>query len=128
MGNIKGAIWYQGESNVGYNNDLYVCTFSHMIKTWRSSWATNTKGETPPYFPFGFIQLGTNVEQVSDSDPDSSWSLLRWHQTGDTGSVPNPHLLNTFMATAVDTHDPDSPYCAIHPRDKLTVASRLAWA
>ena len=125
---IRGAVWYQGESNVGYNTDLYTCTFSQMIHTWRSTWATNTQGETPADFPFGFVQLGANAEQVSDSNPDSKWSLIRWHQTADQGSVPNSNLPNTFMATAVDTHDPDSPYGAIHPRDKLTVASRLAWA
>lgn len=33
-----------------------------------------------------------------------------------------------FLATAMDTHDPGSPLGAIHPRDKQTVAQRLAWA
>ena len=125
---IRGAVWYQGESNTNYNTDQYLCTFSQMIQAWRATWAEKTQGETPDNFPFGIVQLGTNVEQVSDSNPDSKWSLIRWHQTGDQGSVPNPELPNTFMATAVDTHDPESPYGAIHPRDKLTVASRLAWA
>ena len=32
------------------------------------------------------------------------------------------------MQAALDTHDPDSPYGSIHPRDKLTVARRLGWA
>ena len=35
---------------------------------------------------------------------------------------------NMFLATAMDTHDPGSPLGAIHPRDKQTVAQRLAWA
>ena len=116
---IRGAIWYQGETNVAYNNDLYTCTFSQMIDSWRQTWSSKTNDETPNKFPFGFVQLGTNEEQISESNPNSNWPLLCWHQTGDKGSVPNEILPNTFMATAMDTHDHESPYGAIHPRDKL---------
>ena len=125
---VKGAIWYQGESNVWYNTDLYSCAFSQMIDSWREKWSTNTDNEMPRNFPFGLVQLGTNAEQVSDNSPNGNWPLIRWHQTGDEGSVPNAMLPNTFMATAVDTHDPQSPWGVIHPRDKLTVAVRMAWA
>jgi len=127
--NIAGAIWYQGETNaLNYNTDFYGCNFSKMIEVWRQMWAERTNGETAIDFPFGFVELGTNREQVSDSYPNGLWPLLRWYQTSEVGSVPNQRMPNTFMATAMDTHDPDSPFGAIHPRDKLTVASRLAWA
>jgi sialate O-acetylesterase len=33
---IFGAIWYQGESNTGYNRDQYSCTFPRMINDWVS--------------------------------------------------------------------------------------------
>ena len=90
-----------------------------MIDSWRQTWSSKTNDETPNKFPFGFVQLGTNEEQISESNPNSNWPLLCWHQTGDKGSVPNEILPNTFMATAMDTHDHESPYGAIHPRDKL---------
>merc|ERR1712203_1204631 len=79
-------------------------------------------------FPFGFVQLGTNAEQKTDNSPDSSWPLIRWHQTADHGVAPNMRMNHTFMSAAMDTHDPESPYGVIHPRDKLTVAKRLAWS
>jgi len=126
---IRGAIWYQGETNVwNENRDLYGCAFPTMIDTWRKIWATRTGGATSNNFPFGFVQLGTNAEQKTDNSPDSSWPLIRWHQTADHGVAPNMKMNHTFMSAAMDTHDPQSPFGVIHPRDKLTVAKRLAWA
>ena len=124
---IRGALWYQGETNVyNENRDLYACAISSMLEDWRAVWSS--RSTTNATFPFGFVQLGSFNEQVSDNNPNSDWSLVRWHQTGDHGSVPNTLLPNTFMAAAMDTHDPSSPWGVIHPRDKLTVAQRLAWA
>jgi len=38
---IRGAIWYQGETNVwNENRDLYGCAFPAMIDTWRKIWST----------------------------------------------------------------------------------------
>jgi len=126
---IRGAIWYQGETNVwNENRDLYGCAFPTMIDTWRKLWSTRTDGATSDQFPFGFVQLGSNAEQKTDNSPDSSWPLIRWHQTADHGVAPNMRMNHTFMSAAMDTHDPESPYGVIHPRDKLTVAKRLAWA
>ena len=34
---VKGAIWYQGESNVGNYNE-YQELFSGMIEDWRETW------------------------------------------------------------------------------------------
>ena len=48
---IKGALWYQGESNGGWNRDKYQCTFPAMISEWRKIWSTNTP--TATLFPFG---------------------------------------------------------------------------
>ena len=46
--NIAGAIWYQGESNVG-NNDTYYKLFTTMIKSWREAWKKD--------FPFYYVQI-----------------------------------------------------------------------
>ncbi len=54
---IKGAIWYQSESNANFNRDKYVCTFSKMIQSWRQVWNTRTGGNTDANFPFGFVQV-----------------------------------------------------------------------
>jgi len=54
--------------------------------------------------------------------------MLRWHQTADYGYAPNEAMPNTFMAVALDLPDDDSPYGAIHPRDKQDVGKRLSMA
>jgi sialate O-acetylesterase len=46
--NIKGAIWYQGESNVG-RAEQYEQLFPTLIDDWRASWNKN--------FPFYFVQI-----------------------------------------------------------------------
>ncbi|KAI9537209.1 hypothetical protein NQZ68_027243 [Dissostichus eleginoides] len=68
------------------------------------------------------FQLSTwKKESKSDAFPN-----IRWHQTADTGFVPNPRMQNTFMAVAMDLPDERSPYNPIHPRDKQDVAFRLS--
>ncbi len=46
---IRGAIWYQGESNVGAAY-RYRTLFPAMIANWRADWG---EGD----FPFGFVQI-----------------------------------------------------------------------
>ena len=58
-------------------------------------WITRTNGATSNQFPFGFVQLGTNAEQKTDNSPDSSWPLIRWHQTADYGVAPNTWVLQS---------------------------------
>jgi len=116
---IKGALWYQGEANGGYNRDQYQCTFPAMISEWRKLWSTSTP--TSGSFPFGFMQLGP-----WDSDNKSpGFSVIRWHQTADYGFVPNDIMENVFMGVALDTYDEES---GIHPRNKQLVSGRLAVA
>src|SRR5581483_11992404 len=69
---IKGAIWYQGESNAG-NAKQYQTLFPEMIKNWRRDWG---QGD----FPFGFVQLA-NFLPRKDQPGDSSWAELREAQT-----------------------------------------------
>ncbi|XP_029964048.1 sialate O-acetylesterase-like [Salarias fasciatus] len=118
---IYGAIWYQGEANTGYHPNKYNCSFPAMIDDWRMAFHQGSCGQTDPDFPFGFVQLSTYTKNsTSEKYPN-----LRWHQTADTGFVPNSRMKKTFMAVALDLPDESSPYGTIHPRDKQDVAYRL---
>lgn len=104
---IKGAMWYQGESNVGRAYQ-YRTTFPNMITNWREDWG---QGD----FPFFFVQLA-NFMKPSEKPEASSWAELREAQTM-TLSLPN-----TGMATIIDIGEADD----IHPRNKQDVGRRLA--
>jgi sialate O-acetylesterase len=52
---LKGFLWYQGESNGGYNRDLYQCSFPTMIDSWREEFTAHAG--VPPLAPFGFVQV-----------------------------------------------------------------------
>ncbi|XP_074534926.1 sialate O-acetylesterase [Halichoeres trimaculatus] len=118
---IKGALWYQGEKNANYNQDKYNCSFPVMIDDWRMAFHMGSGGQTAPDFPFGFVQLSTDIK----GSKDEGFPNIRWHQTADYGFVPNPRMKRTFMAVALDLPDETSPYGTIHPRDKQDVAHRL---
>ena len=111
--NIYGTVWYQGESNYKWNNELYNCTFPTMIRDWRAKW----RGSDPT-FPFGFVQLANVVGRGG--------VLIRWHQTADYGYAPNSDLDNVFMAVAMDTYDQGIFPGGLHPRYKQIVGERLA--
>ncbi|XP_019565981.2 sialate O-acetylesterase isoform X1 [Rhinolophus sinicus] len=119
---LKGVIWYQGESNVNFNRDLYNCTFPALIEDWRQTFHHGSQGQTERLFPFGFVQLSSALSSVASDD---GFPQIRWHQTADFGYVPNLRMPNTFMAVAMDLCDRTSPFGSIHPRDKQTVAYRL---
>ena len=107
---IKGAVWYQGESNASRAKE-YQTLFPAMIKNWREDWG---QGE----FPFGFVQLA-NYRARKDQPADSDWAELREAQTM-TLSLPK-----TGMAVIIDIGDAKD----IHPRNKQDVGRRLAlWA
>ncbi|WP_439487413.1 sialate O-acetylesterase [Algoriphagus sp.] len=103
---IKGAIWYQGESNTGRHEE-YKKLFSGMIINWREAWG---QGD----FPFLFVQLANYMER-KDVQPESNWAFLREAQTQAL------NLPNTGMATIIDVGEADD----IHPRNKKDVGERL---
>ena len=108
---IRGAIWYQGESNAGRAYQ-YRTLFPAMIRDWRAAWG---QGD----FPFYFVQLANWKARPQDSI-DSEWAELREAQTLTLAAAPN-----TGMAVTIDIGDPED----IHPRNKLDVGQRLArWA
>ncbi len=108
---IRGAIWYQGESNA-WEAYRYRKLFPAMIEGWRRAWG---EGD----FPFVFVQLANFGEAPAPEGPgDSSWAELREAQTM-TLSLPN-----TGMAVIVDIGEGAD----IHPKNKQEVGRRLALA
>jgi sialate O-acetylesterase len=106
---IKGAIWYQGESNAG-RAELYRTGFPLMIKNWRDDWK---QGD----FPFLFVQLAPFAPK--GEEPDPAWARLRDAQLETTRKVKN-----TAMAVITDVGDKTD----IHPQKKEPVGQRLALA
>ena len=104
---IRGAIWYQGESNTAPERaPLYARLFQTMIRDWRRAWG---QGD----FPFLFVQLA-NFE----TSPQSMWPEVRDAQRQTLA------LANTGMAVTIDIGMPKN----IHPTNKQDVALRLALA
>ena len=106
---IRGAIWYQGESNAGRAYQ-YRTLFPVMIRNWRSAWGRD--------FPFYFVQLANWRARKAEPD-ESDWAELREAQAM---TLREPH---TGMAVTIDIGEEKD----IHPRNKLDVGRRLAaWA
>lgn len=105
---IRGAIWYQGESNVGRANQ-YATLFPGMIEDWRSRW---NEGD----FPFYFVQIAPY--RYSPNGGRASAALRDAQRR--TLSLPN-----TGMASTLDIGNFDN----IHPANKQSVGNRLfLWA
>lgn len=105
--NIKGAIWYQGESNT-WNPSLYAQTFPAMVKDWRAKWNQGN-------FPFIYVQLANFMEEKLMPE-ESNWAEFRQVQLNAL-SIPN-----TGMAVIIDTGE----WNDIHPLNKKDVGKRLA--
>jgi sialate O-acetylesterase len=107
---IKGAIWYQGESNAG-KAYAYRTLFPTMIKNWRDDWK---QGD----FPFLFVQLAP-WQKIEKEPKESAWAELREAQLMTAQKCPK-----TGMAVITDVGDEKD----IHPRAKEPVGERLALA
>jgi sialate O-acetylesterase len=104
---IKGAIWYQGESNAARAYQ-YRTLFPSMIRDWRRAFG---QGD----FPFHFVQLANFMAR--DAEPaESEWAELREAQAL---TLAEPA---TGMAVIIDIGEGDN----IHPRNKQDVGRRLA--
>jgi sialate O-acetylesterase len=103
---IRGALWYQGESNAGRAYQ-YRTSFPLMIQDWRKQWKDD--------FSFYFVQL-SSYGDYQNSNKGSNWAELREAQTM-TLSLPK-----TGMAVTTDVGNPKD----IHPTNKQDVGHRLA--
>jgi sialate O-acetylesterase len=107
---IRGAIWYQGETNTGRAYQ-YRTLFPALIKSWRAEWQ---EGD----FPFYFVQLA-NYQATRPEPAESAWAELREAQSM-TLKLPA-----TGEAVIIDIGQADN----IHPTNKQDVGKRLAlWA
>lgn len=112
---IKGAIWYQGESNAGRHKQ-YRTLFPDMIKNWRRDWG---QGD----FTFLAVQLapfdpGHTMEQILGApSANSNWAALREAQNH-AGDV----LPKYGVAVITDVGEQKD----IHPTKKEPVGARLA--
>ncbi len=107
---IKGAIWYQGESNAG-RAQQYRSLFADMIKNWRRDWG---QGD----FTFLEVQLAPFMA-IKDQPGESSWAELREAQELAAKVLPRVGL-----AVITDVGEEKD----IHPRKKEPVGARLALA
>lgn len=108
---IRGAIWYQGESNAGRAYQ-YRDMFPLMIDSWRKEWG---QGD----FPFYWVQLADFMAEKPEP-ADSAWAELREAQT-----MTMSRLANTGQAVIIDIGEGKD----IHPKNKVDVGRRLArWA
>lgn len=108
---IKGAIWYQGESNEA-RAEQYNILLPTMIRAWRTGWNAGN-------FPFGIIQL-PNFRKQQDEPVDEAWSFIREAQRR---TVLN--TVNTGLIVTIDIGEAGD----IHPKNKLDVGKRMSiWA
>jgi sialate O-acetylesterase len=108
---IRGAIWYQGESNAGRAYQ-YRELFPLMISNWRQEWG---QGD----FPFYYVQLA-DFKAEATAPAESDWAELREAQTMTMDKLPN-----VGEAVIIDIGEGKD----IHPMNKQDVGKRLArWA
>jgi sialate O-acetylesterase len=107
---IRGAIWYQGESNASRAYQ-YRHMFPLMIQSWRDAWQ---QGD----FSFYWVQLADFMAE-QPAPGDSAWAELREAQTM------TQQLPKTGQAVIIDLGEAND----IHPVNKEDVGERLArWA
>ena len=104
---IKGAIWYQGESNAE-KSYRYRELMEGMILDWRSLWGYD--------FPFYITQIA-GYKAVSENPGEFSWAELREAQALATETV-----AKIGMACIIDIGEAED----VHPVRKREVGERLA--
>lgn len=105
---IKGALWYQGESNAS-EGMLYTEKMKGLIGGWRKVWEM-------PDMPFYYVQLAPFI--YKGANPENLARL--WESQTAALQIPN-----TGMAVTTDIGNTTD----IHPKNKQEVGRRLSlWA
>lgn len=100
---VRGAIWYQGESNCGDGEDPR--DYRHKMRALITGWRTELGNDDLPFY---FVQL-------PGSGARAGWPYLREQQRQSLG------LPHTGMAVTIDLFHED-----IHPPNKFDIGERLA--
>ena len=113
---IRGAIWYQGESNVPRAAE-YQIAFPTLIKSWRDAWGDrNLPFLYVQIAPFKYSSAFNNAFGVNEYGLPLLWDA-QLHTL--------ERVDNVGMVVVHDVGNVDD----IHPRNKLVVGERLAnWA
>lgn len=98
---LRGAIWYQGESNA-HNMEAHEQLFPLLVESWRKYFGNDE-------MPFCFVQLSSINRPSWPSFRDSQLRLMK--------AVPH-----TFMAVSSDLGDS----LDVHPTHKREIGERLA--
>jgi len=111
--NMRGAVWYQGESDAGWEPEQYGDRLKVMIEDWRTWWNNDS-------FQFGVVQLAGFKDFDANPMTESSWAILRESQRTLVRDLPHSGLV-----VATDLGEAND----IHPLNKQDVGRRLArWA
>lgn len=111
---VRGAIWYQGESNAGLYFE-YKDLLCKMIELWRTKFKY-----AAPDMPFIVLQLpGWNDGRKNVVSPDAGcWPQLRQAQAEAVYSMEN-----TGLAVLIDGGE----WNDLHPEKKFTAGTRAAY-
>jgi len=114
---IRGALWYQGESNcMGEHPDgaIYTDKMEALIRGWRKVWS---QGNFPFYYvqiaPFHYFNATTRRAPTAETLPEFWEAQTRALR-----------IRNTGMAVVTDLVENLND---IHPTQKKEVGERLAW-
>jgi len=109
---MRGVIWYQGESNAGYNESKYYShLFGLMVSDWRKLWGIDLS--------FIAVELAPFFQAEWNNQDGEMWSYLREQQR-----IAADNVSNSALIQIADAGDRDN----IHPCDKRTPGERLAVA
>lgn len=108
---FRGAVWYQGESDVHFGTNYYKTTLPAMMAAWRRQFDN-------PELPFLIVQL-PGYGPVPTQPTASTWADVREAQR--QTALADQHAA---VAVTVDIGDPTN----LHPTNKREVGRRLAIA
>jgi sialate O-acetylesterase len=108
---VRGALWYQGESNAG-QPEAYKWVLGSMIKSWHKAWGQE--------FPFIIVQLPRFMARKPElaAEDGATWPRIRESMEWIADNVPG-----AMMSVNIDLGEEKD----IHPKDKLPVGERLAY-
>lgn len=99
---IKGAIWYQGESNATHP-EIHDALFMALVNNWRNAWLQGS-------FPIYTVQL----PKISNRS--------RWSEFRESQRKLSENLENSGMVVTIDSGDS----LDVHPKEKELVGKRLS--